>query len=398
MRLGTWAALVQCLLALSWTVYVVFLPGLLTAVGIEKKWVIWVLIADQAVFAVTDWLAGAYADRLNRAFGRIGRPMIAVAVVSSLLLLAMPWIARTGQPVLLIVVLLLWSATSSSLRAPVLSLLARLAFSDGRSRALSLALFGTGFATAMSPWLSGVLRGLEPNLPMAVSALSLIGAAALTLRVEPAIAAAPPVMPAVEPKPGESTRLNFGVPLPIVAATFVAIAGLGMQVQTALFADQLYRKLGSQPLALWLPMFWIGFGIGQLVSVLARNRSVSAGLAGSLLLAGAIAMYLALSAGSTFALAASQVCAGTAWGVFLAAMFKGAIGGAGGRGAGSATGLIFSAMALAALLRLSLVAAGINALKTLPWLPAVSWALGGAALLLLMRRRQDARSSIPRRA
>ena len=43
-RTALWVLAVQCLLALSWTLYVLFLPGLLAAAGIARNWFVYVLI------------------------------------------------------------------------------------------------------------------------------------------------------------------------------------------------------------------------------------------------------------------------------------------------------------------------------------------------------------------
>ena len=60
-----WVLAVQCLLALSWTMYVLFLPGMLAAAGIERRWFLFVLMADQLIFAACDWAAGVYVDQMR---------------------------------------------------------------------------------------------------------------------------------------------------------------------------------------------------------------------------------------------------------------------------------------------------------------------------------------------
>jgi len=54
MPAGLILGLVQWLFALTWTIYVVFLPQMAASAGIERKWVIWLLLLDQALFALMD--------------------------------------------------------------------------------------------------------------------------------------------------------------------------------------------------------------------------------------------------------------------------------------------------------------------------------------------------------
>ena len=71
-RVGLYFGVVQFLFVSCWTVYVIYLPGLLAQAGIEKKWVIWVLMADQLIFTVMDFAIGIAADRVLSGLRRIG--------------------------------------------------------------------------------------------------------------------------------------------------------------------------------------------------------------------------------------------------------------------------------------------------------------------------------------
>ena len=59
-------ALVQFFFTLGWTVYVIFLPGLLKLAGIDAAWLPWVLIVDQLLFAAADLATGIWLDRSER--------------------------------------------------------------------------------------------------------------------------------------------------------------------------------------------------------------------------------------------------------------------------------------------------------------------------------------------
>ena len=75
-RVGIYFAAVQFLFVSCWTVYVIFLPQLAAQAGIEKKWVIYILMADQAIFTLMDFSLGVAADRVD---GRRRRPSACIA-------------------------------------------------------------------------------------------------------------------------------------------------------------------------------------------------------------------------------------------------------------------------------------------------------------------------------
>lgn len=63
--LGLAVAGAQLMLALSWTVYVVFLPALAAQAGLPPAAVPLLLMADQAVFLVADYASGVASDRVQ---------------------------------------------------------------------------------------------------------------------------------------------------------------------------------------------------------------------------------------------------------------------------------------------------------------------------------------------
>src|SRR5688500_5406400 len=118
-------AVVQFLFATTWTIYVIYLPTLLETVGIPRSTTIWILIADQLTFAVTDFFLGFAADRVGRVLGRIGPFILGLTAISCLAFLLMPHAAilgGAGSPLggtLLLIAVGLWVVTASALRAPV---------------------------------------------------------------------------------------------------------------------------------------------------------------------------------------------------------------------------------------------------------------------------------------
>src|SRR6185436_21083845 len=119
-RAGVVLSVLQFALALTWIVYVAFLPALAAQVGIAASMVPWILLVDQAIFLVCDWLAGVLADRVGDAVARLGRQIAVVTLVSCAAFLALPLVAPGRSPVLLLALTVVWSASSSMLRAPPL--------------------------------------------------------------------------------------------------------------------------------------------------------------------------------------------------------------------------------------------------------------------------------------
>ena len=160
---GVVLAVLQFVFALTWIIYVIYLPALAAQAGIPKEYVPWILLMDQAIFVACDWAAGIYADRLLGVLGRIGPRIAMVTLVSTAAFLALPWIAPMGSVALFIALTVLWSATSSALRAPPLVLLGKHAAAPQRPWLVGLYLFGVGAAGAVSPYLGSALEGDRPG-------------------------------------------------------------------------------------------------------------------------------------------------------------------------------------------------------------------------------------------
>ena len=89
--------LLQVFFTLSWTVYVIFLPALAAQAGIGKVAVLWILVLDQAIFAVMDWALGAHADRTAARLRRLGLWIAGVTALSTIAFLALPFTALAGS-------------------------------------------------------------------------------------------------------------------------------------------------------------------------------------------------------------------------------------------------------------------------------------------------------------
>lgn len=388
-RIALWVLAVQCLLALSWTMYVLFLPGLLDQAHIDRRWFPVVLMVDQAIFTACDWFAGVFADRVAPVWRRLGRVMTAVTLLSSAALLAMPWIALTGSAVALLATIFVWAATSSALRAPVFALLGRVREDSSprtagtrRAGMVSIALVGISLAGAFGPYLTLQLRGIDPRLPIALSALSLAAAGLWALRAETLL-----------PEPSEVDDDDAARAAARRRAWWLAaiafVAALGAQSITVLLAPPLLARHVGADAIVWAAWFWAGFGIGLAPGTRLATMSRPFVAAAAALAVAAI-VFVACASSGTFALAiAGLIVAGAGWGVFSTIAFTSAVtiskGRAKLRGIGTASGMLFSAFALATLSRFLFVSSGFGKAPWTLWLPLVAWI--AAAVLLLVAAR-----------
>ena len=387
---GLYLAALQLLFTLGWTVYVIFLPQLAGAVGIPRSAVIWILLVDQAVFAVTDYAMGVAADRVARLVGRLGHWVAAVTALSCLAFLALPWVAGLGpaaQPVLLGLIFL-WAATSSALRAPPLMLLGKYAARSSIPWLASLALLGLGIAGALAPYLTVSLRGADPRWPFALSSLVLLATSLGLARVERRLAALPAAArPAEAPRPPRS-----GAPLPQRVSVFMLVMvalGIGFQIHSSLNSAPQFLRFAKPPeLDYLMPVFWIGFNVAMFPASLLTERWGGLRVIAGAALIGAVALQVAAAADGLGLLIAAQLVAGAAWGAMMMSAVAAALAIGQGGDEGRVVGTLFSALALATITRMALVAGGVAgdpgyaALRD--WTPPASWLAGGAVLLILL--------------
>ncbi len=380
-RVGIYFALLQLFFTLAWTVYVIFLPRLAAEAGIPKSWILWILIADQLIFMIADWLMGAKADRMSRIVGRLGPRLALITLFSALAFLLLPFVAPLASPLLFLALTFLWTVTSSALRAPPLMLIGKYAGAGAQPVIAGLWLFGFGIAGAIAPYLTGVLRDTDARLPFALASIAVAVAAWALAWAERhlAVAAAPPA----------ETPLHK--PLPMVAfLAVVALAALGFQVHFSLSsAPQYLRFVQPAELGQLMPVFWVGFNLAMLPLTWLIRRHGDFKVLAMGAAVGAAAVLYATQAGTLGLLIAAQLAAGAAWaavmfGAFGAAILLGHTG-----HEGYATGGMFSMFAFAAMLRILMIATqlhqDVSLQQTLAYLPAACW--GAAALLLVVLLR-----------
>ncbi len=386
-RFGWYLAVLQLLFALCWTVYVIYLPKLAAAAGIAPKAVILVLMLDQAIFTVCDFFTGIAADKVTRVLGRLGVWVTAATALSCAAFLIMPLIAGLGTPTLMAVIVV-WTITSSALRAPPLMLLGKYARKPSIPYLSALALLGTGIAGAMGPYLTITLRDIDPRIPFAVASLVLMLVTLGMITAERRLAANS------HPSLASPPVRSFGTmsrPAIVFALGMITLA-LGYQMHFALDSAPLFLRFTNAGALQWLmPVFWVGFNISMFPASFITNRLGGYKVMGGAALIGAIAILAAHLAQDLEQMVVAQFAAGAAWGAILMSAFTVAFAIGENGGEGRMSGLLFSALALATLTRMATVATGFNAdpaLKTvLQWVPTVCWTVAGAALLYLAAAR-----------
>ncbi len=382
---GVYLGALQFFFALTWVVYVIYLPELAARAGIDRRWVPAILLLDQAIFAVCDWAVGVAADRVAGVMGRLARFVLTGTVVSCAAFLLLPLAAPAGAPALLALTVI-WSVTSSLLRAPPFVLLGRHAPPASQPWLAGLTLFGLGAAAGIAPYLAVALKGVDPRVPFVLSSVALAAAtlgilwAERTLggRSAPVAAAAPP--------------LGGIAPGFLIA---VALLAIGFQVHFAMNSAPLYLRVAKPDQLPWLmPVFWVGFNLLMLPASLLTRRFGGAAVMAGAGIVGAIAIYATAVVGGLGPLVAAQFAAGGAWGCVLMSACAAALGlGRTGR-EGALTGGVFAMLAVAAFARIAMVMAEVGRVPEyqglLAWVPAGAWlAAGGVLIVLAARARRE---------
>jgi hypothetical protein len=386
-RTGVYLAVLQLVLTLGWTTYLIYLPRLCADVGIAPTTVILVLMMDQGIFTITDTAMGMAADRISLLVGRLGVFVGCLAAVSCAAFIAMPYVAGTGPGarVWFIALIVVWTVTSSVLRAPPLTLLGKYRARPSVPFLAALTMLGYGIAGAVSPFLGVVLLKQDARLPFALSGAVLLLTALAFSGIESRIAQE------IHPEPLARPARPLGPGMMLFVAAMV-ILSLGYQIHFSINSAPFYLRFAKSDALQWLmPVFWIGFNIAMFpASAVAKHRGglIVMGLAGLL---GALAAVAAEIAGSLNMLIAVQFVAGAAWGCMLMSAVSAALA-IGEPGAqGKTIGLVFSALALATFARMAAVAGGLQKMPDyaplLHWAPVACWSVAGAGLLVIAASR-----------
>ena len=380
--IALYIALLQLLFTLCWTVYAIYLPTLAAGVGIAAGTVILILMMDQAIFTIFDVATGVAADRMSRIVGQIGRWVAIVTVISCAAFLALPFIADAGAASqwMFFAATIIWTITSSALRAPPIMLLGKYAAKPALPLLSAIVMLGYGIAGAVAPYLAITLRGLDPRIPFALSSVVLALATFGLAHVERIIASQRPAPAAPAPAMASvsTARTIFAVAMVILA--------LGYQMHFTINTAPLFRKFTNE-LDWLMPIFWIGFNIAMFPATLLVKRWGAFGVMGVFGVIGALAILAAEFATVLNFLVVAQFAAGAAWGCILMSAFTAAFATGENGHEGRMVGMLFSALAFATFLRMGVIWTGWHRHEEfaalLKWAPIVCWSVGGIVLLAL---------------
>ncbi|MGE5616528.1 MAG: MFS transporter [Bacillota bacterium] len=371
-------AALQLVFALTWVVYVIYLPSLAAQAGLDKRYVPMILMMDQGIFIVCDWAAGVYADRVAQLLGRVGKTMAIATVVSCVAFIALPFIAPTAGALPFLFVTVLWSVTSSALRAPPFVIVARHVDLARRSWMAGVYVLGLGLAGAVAPYLGLKLKGVDPRLPFALASIALAVFTFALAHAEADATAAAKVPPS-SPAPLGSRRIVFAIACLLFA--------IGFQVHSSINSAPAYRRFAqASELPQLLPIFWIGFNVAVLPATWLTKRFGGAAAMAVGGVAGVVALFGCVQAGDLASLIAAQAVAGIAWSVVLMSAFSASMELGRPEREGAFTGLLFSILAAAALLRILLATSSPDAATTLASWPLVDWAAATSLVAILARR------------
>src|SRR5262249_55545358 len=155
----------------------------------------------------------------------------------------------------------------------------------------ALTLLGLGLASALAPYLTLVLRGVDPRWPFAAASLALAGATFGIVEIERRLVATSPQAAARGHPPAPPPAAPVPLAIPLLA--------IGAQIHQFLTSAPLYLRHAPPTALPWLmPVFWIGFNLAVLPASAVTQRRGGLVVMGAGGVAGAIAAALAMTAGS----------------------------------------------------------------------------------------------------
>jgi MFS family permease len=394
---GFYFAALEFIFALGWTSYSFYLPKLAAGAGLSAGAVVPILMLDQAIFTVTDFCAGVAADKVSQLVGRLGHWVATITTISCVAFAALPLVAPSGSGATgLLVVIVIWAVTSSALRAPPLMLLGKYAARPAIPFLACLAMLGLGIASAVSPYLTMILSNRDPRLPFVIASVALLLTGLALAKVEQTLAKSAPAT-----KEGPEKTGGRAAPAPIfVFGLATVILAIGFQLHVFFNSEPLFKKFTNDTTTL-TQMFWVGFSIGMFPASLITKRWGGLPVMGAAGVVGAIAIVIAEVSDSLALLVTAQAVTGAVWGCILVSALATAAALGASRHEGKTTGVVFSALALGTLTRMTTSAAGALSDPTLApllrWAPVLCWTIAGA-LLLALALTGPRRASAPRAA
>ncbi len=237
-------AAVQGAISLTWLIYRLYLPKLLTQFGLPPGLDRLLFIIEDLIAMVMEPVMGGLSDRAQHWVGT-RFPLISMGVVAAAsLFIGIPAIVLLGQPTqllqgVLLVVVVGWALAMAAFRSPVICLLGMYATVPSLPQAASVLMFVGGLVGALRPLASGFLLGLGSALTFTIGSASLLGATAVLREVHPPSLA--PADPATLGTPSQQRRLSS--PLPWLTLIMLLITGMGAAWGVRLLLGEIFPRL-----------------------------------------------------------------------------------------------------------------------------------------------------------
>lgn len=375
---------VQFFFTLGWTVYVIYLPELLKGAGIASSWLPWLLMADQLIFALMDIAFGIVADRMADGYRKLARLLLWLTTLAAGAFLLLPMLAGISSS-LLLAVLSIWVISASVVRAPTLVLLAKRAKAAQQGRLVVCYAGGVALASALSPFLGLWLKGADPRLPFALSALALLAAVYVLLRFSG--------KPPAQPESDVAQPISFSAYLPLLLV--LGLASFAFQMHAFVNAGPLYLAHVAKESLPWLmPLLWFGFfaallAVGALVKRLGALPVAAVGI-----LLTALASYASVTVNTLELLIFMQLLAGVGWALAFSGLMEQAATDATRGAEGVFMGGFFAVTAISSFARIGFVTHFLPTWKGVQFqLPAALLFVAGLIVALYALKRLKSRSA-----
>jgi MFS family permease len=248
-------AMVQGAITLTWLIYNIYLPQLLTQFGFPASLAVALVILENALGAVLEPLMGGLSDQARRWVGT-RFPFISVGMIlASALFIAIPCVVSLIPPTtvmrsLLPIVLVAWALAMTIFRSPAMCLLGMYSTPAQLPLAVSVVTLAGGAIGAFRPITYKFILSLGPVYTFAIGSFVMLGAAAVLRLVNP-------------PEAVVDRHQAEVVKLPLQKLALILVTGFGVAWGIRFLFDVLGKVLKTQLNTDNIDVFmvWIGLAI-----------------------------------------------------------------------------------------------------------------------------------------
>ncbi|MEH2174783.1 MFS transporter [Nostoc sp.] len=248
-------AAVQGAITLSWLIYNIYLPQLLTQFGFPASLAVGLVLVENALGAVLEPVMGGLSDQARRWVGT-RFPFISVGMIlASALFIAIPCVVSlipltTVMRSLLPILLVAWALAMTIFRSPVMCLLGMYSTPAQLPLAVSFVTLTGGLIGAFRPISYKFILSLGPVYTFAIGSFVILGAAAVLRLVNP------PEAP-IDRHQAETVKL------PLEKLALILGTGFGVAWGIRFLMDVLGKVLKTQLNTdnIDMQMVWIGIAI-----------------------------------------------------------------------------------------------------------------------------------------